>query len=90
VTITRDVDPPVVTITNPPNAGSYTTATTPLTIGGQASDDIGVLKVEWETSLAPGVMHSTVLTPPPPAASTSWIAQGPNAVPLSVGLQSHG
>lgn len=84
VTITRDINAPTVTITNPPNSGSYTTATTPLVIGGSAADDIAVQKVEWDTDQAPGVKHLCTLVGP--ANAPSWSATGGNAVPLNPGL----
>jgi hypothetical protein len=45
-----DSTPPTVTITAPTPSGSYTSATTPLSIGGTASDNIGVTQVSWSSS----------------------------------------
>src|SRR5262245_19112777 len=45
-----DVTPPIVTITTPTGTGSYITSTTPLTIGGTATDNVGVTQVMWTNS----------------------------------------
>ncbi len=47
VTVTYDPVPPTVTITAPTAGGTYTTASSPITLGGGASDDLGVTQVTW-------------------------------------------
>jgi hypothetical protein len=47
LTVTSDVTVPTVAITTPTSSGSYTTTTTPLQVGGTASDNIGVTQVTW-------------------------------------------
>ncbi len=42
-----DTTPPTVTITSPTSSGSYTATSTPLTIAGTASDNVGVTQVTW-------------------------------------------
>ena len=38
---------PTVTITTPTNLATYTVTTTPLVLGGTASDNVGVTQVTW-------------------------------------------
>jgi hypothetical protein len=45
-----DATAPAVTITSPTSASTYTTSTTPLTVGGTASDAVGVTQVTWANS----------------------------------------
>jgi hypothetical protein len=42
-----DHQKPTITITTPTSASTYTTSTTPLMIGGTASDNVGVTQVTW-------------------------------------------
>src|SRR2546428_6634353 len=42
-----DTTPPTVAITSPTAGATYTTNTTPLTVGGVASDNMGVSQVTW-------------------------------------------
>ncbi|MBI5674307.1 MAG: PASTA domain-containing protein [Nitrospirae bacterium] len=42
-----DNTPPAVSITKPTSSGSYSTGTSPLNIGGTASDNVGVTQVIW-------------------------------------------
>ncbi|HYK90301.1 MAG TPA: fibronectin type III domain-containing protein, partial [Acidobacteriota bacterium] len=42
-----DTSPPTVAITSPTSSGSYTTSSSPLSIGGTASDNVGVTQVTW-------------------------------------------
>jgi hypothetical protein len=44
-----DIISPIVTITLPTSVPTYSVTTTPITISGIASDNIGVSKVEWDT-----------------------------------------
>jgi hypothetical protein len=45
-----DTTAPAVTITSPTTASSYTTSATTLTLGGTASDNVGVTEVQWTNS----------------------------------------
>src|SRR5206468_4842088 len=40
-----DATPPTIAITSPTSSSTYSTSTTPLTLGGTASDNIGVIQV---------------------------------------------
>ena len=42
-----DTTAPAVSITTPTSVATYTTSTTPLTVGGTASDAVGVTQVTW-------------------------------------------
>jgi uncharacterized repeat protein (TIGR02543 family) len=42
-----DTTAPAVTITTPTSAATYSAATTPLAIGGTASDNVGVTQITW-------------------------------------------
>ena len=42
-----DTTPPIVTITSPTSNPTYSTSSSPLSIGGTASDNIGVTQVTW-------------------------------------------
>ncbi|HET7186494.1 MAG TPA: LamG-like jellyroll fold domain-containing protein, partial [Gemmatimonadaceae bacterium] len=46
-----DLTPPTVAITSPTPAQTYVTDATQLTIGGTASDNVGVTQVAWSNSL---------------------------------------
>lgn len=41
---------PVVTISSPSSANVFTTASDSVVLGGSSSDDVGVLRVEWQSS----------------------------------------
>ncbi len=45
-----DTTPPTVAITSPTSATTLTVTTSPLTIGGTASDNVGVTQVTWANS----------------------------------------
>jgi len=47
LTVTLDTTAPTVAITAPGSGSTYSTRTTPLTIAGTASDNIGVTQVAW-------------------------------------------
>ncbi|MHC4663646.1 MAG: RCC1 domain-containing protein, partial [Planctomycetota bacterium] len=47
VTYTPDTEDPVITITSPTSDPTYETSSSPLNIGGTASDNIGVTSVTW-------------------------------------------
>lgn len=51
-TVIYDPAAPLVTITGPTTGISFTTGTTPITISGVTSDDIGVTSVAWTTDAA--------------------------------------
>jgi len=42
--------PPTITITSPTTGSTYSTTSSPLTVGGTASDNIGVTQVTWANS----------------------------------------
>jgi hypothetical protein len=64
-----DTTPPTVTITGPTSAAAYTTATSPITVSGGGSDNVGVTSVTWSC---------TTCTPSSGTASgtTSWSISG--------------
>jgi serine protease len=68
----RDKTPPTVTITTPTSNSTYTSTTSPITVGGTASDNKGVVSVTWSTSNS-GSGTCTV--------TTNWTA----SIPLAVG-----
>ncbi len=47
-----DTTLPVATITGPTSAATFATATTPLTLSGTASDNVGVTQVTWANDRA--------------------------------------
>ena len=59
VTVVYDPAAPVIDITSPTSALSIVTNTTPLTIAGTASDDVGVASVTWTTSGSVAVTGGT-------------------------------
>jgi len=63
-----DTAPPTVTITAPTSSSTYSTSSTPLTLGGTASDNVGVTQVTWANSRG-GSGAATGTT-------TSWTAGG--------------
>lgn len=71
----RDKMQPTVSITSPVNSTSYISATTPLTIAGTASDNVGVVAVTWSSSTGgSGTCTGTI----------SWTAN----ISLAVGLNT--
>ena len=42
-----DTEPPTITITSPTSGSTYSTTSTPITLGGTASDNVGVTQVTW-------------------------------------------
>jgi hypothetical protein len=50
VTYINDIGSPTVTITSPTSGSSYETKNSTLSIGGTASDDVGVTQVSWSNS----------------------------------------
>src|SRR5205823_7332140 len=45
-----DTTPPTVAITSPTSSSTYSTTSSPLTLGGTASDNVGVTQVTWASS----------------------------------------
>ena len=62
-----DTTPPTATITTPTTAATYTTSTSPLTLGGTAADNVGVTQVSWASDRG----GSGVAT-----GTTTWSAGG--------------
>jgi len=68
-----DITPPTVTITSPTSASTYNTVSSTLSIGGTASDNVGVTQVTWSNSRGGSGTAS---------GTTSWSASG---IALSIG-----
>lgn len=68
----NDTTAPSVTITSPTSSSTYTATGTSLTLGGTASDNVGVTKVTWANNLGGSGTAS---------GTTSWAA----SIPLKVG-----
>ena len=49
-TSSGDTTPPTLSITSPTSASTYSTSSTPLSIGGTASDNVGVVLVDWSNA----------------------------------------
>src|SRR5437660_945341 len=64
---TADTTPPTIAITAPTTASTYSTSSSPLTLGGTASDNVGVTQVTWANSRG-GTGTAT--------GTTSWTASG--------------
>ncbi len=62
-----DTSPPTITITSPTANSTYTTGSSSLTLGGTASDNVGVTQVTWANSRG-GSGTAT--------GTTSWTASG--------------
>src|SRR4030095_8938876 len=62
-----DTTAPTVTITNPTTAATFSTTTSPITLGGTAADNIGGTQVTWSNS--PGGSGTATGT-------TSWSVSG--------------
>src|SRR5207244_3355032 len=74
VTVTGvDAMPPTVTITSPTSASTYSTTSSPLTLGGTAWDNNAVTQVTWVNSRG-GSGTAT--------GTTSWTASG---IPIQLG-----
>ncbi len=73
LTITYDPTAPTVAITAPTSAGSFTTTTSLLALGGSAADNIGVGQVSWVNSQGGG--GPATATPVGPGA-VNWSAGG--------------
>src|SRR5439155_1056504 len=67
-----DTVPPTVAITSPTSTSTYSTTSSPLTLGGTAADNVGVTQVTWVNS-AGGRGTAT--------GTTSWTA----SVPIQLG-----
>ncbi len=68
-----DTTNPTITISTPTTASTYTTSSSPVTLGGSASDNVGVSQVRWSNA-ATGASGTA-------SGTTSWSA----AVPLNPG-----
>ena len=66
-TFALDTTPPAVAITSPTTGSTYTTSNSPLTLGGTASDNVGLRQVTWANSRGGSGMAS---------GTTSWTASG--------------
>src|SRR5262245_4562374 len=67
ITVVYDSTAPTVAITSPTTAPTFTATTSPLTLGGTASDTIGVTQVTWSNSQGGSGTAS---------GTTSWSASG--------------
>jgi len=65
--IPSDTTPPTVTITSPTSNPTYSTSSSPLNIGGTASDNVGVVLVAWANNRGGSG---------PATGTTSWSANG--------------
>lgn len=70
---TADTTPPVVTITGPTTGTTHTATSSPLTLSGSASDNVGVTQVSWITDRGASGNAS---------GTTNWTAAG---IPLQSG-----
>src|SRR5437870_771108 len=77
VAAASDTTPPTVSISAPTSNPTFSTSTTPLTLGGTASDNVGVTQVTWVNS-AGGSGTAT--------GTTSWTASGIVLQPGANGL----
>ena len=76
----RDTSPPSIAIDTPTTAATYITASTPITLGGTASDNVSVASVEWSNA-ATGNMGTA-------SGTMSWtasldLAVGPNSITVT-------
>ncbi len=76
VTRTPDITAPLVTITSPTSATTFTTTAASLTVGGTASDAVGVTQVTWVSNQ--GGLSGTA------TGTTSW--QAPVALSIGANL----
>lgn len=83
ITVKQDSVTPTVSITTPTSSGTAVTGSSPLAIGGTASDNVGVASVTWSNPL--GVPSSGTAT-----GTTTWTALvpiaagGPNTITVTV------
>src|SRR5206468_2009640 len=70
---TADTTPPTIAITSPTTDSTYSTSSSPLTLGGTASDNVGVTQVTWANSRGGSGTAS---------GTTSWTASG---IPIQPG-----
>ena len=76
-TSSGDTTAPTVQITTPTSASTHTTSTSPLSLGGTASDNVGVTQVTWSNAATGGTGTAT--------GTASWtasvvLAAGSNAI----------
>ncbi len=50
ISVGPDTTPPVVTITSPTSAATHAAGSTPLALGGTATDNVGVTQVSWSNA----------------------------------------
>src|SRR5262249_13892609 len=67
ITVIYDPTPPAAVITTPTTAATFTATSSPITLGGTASDNIGVTQVTWSNSQGGSGTAS---------GTTSWSASG--------------
>jgi hypothetical protein len=67
ITVIEDTQPPTIAITTPAAAATWTSATTPLNLGGTASDNVIVASVKWANSATGATGTAT--------GTTAWSAQ---------------
>jgi hypothetical protein len=82
ITVVYDPAAPLISITSPTTGISIATSSTPLTIGGTASDDVGVATVTWTTSGAVPVTSGTA------SGTSAWsfsvaLAAGENVITVT-------
>jgi len=74
-----DTTPPTITITSPTSNPTWTTSSTPINLGGTASDNVGVTSVTWSNSVTGGSGTAT--------GTTSWsaiVSLSPSNNPITV------
>lgn len=81
VTFTPETTAPGIQIDTPNATGTATAMATPITVGGSADDNVGVVSVTWE-NLETGVTGTATLTGGP--SPVSWSAD----VPLTDGVNT--
>jgi hypothetical protein len=69
----KDTAPPTITITIPTSASSWSGSASPLTVGGTASDNVGVKSVKWANAATRGSGTAT--------GTAAWSA----SIPLAAG-----
>ncbi len=77
---TGDTTVPTITISTPTTASTHATSSSPITIGGSASDNVGVTQVTWSNAATGGTGGAT--------GTTSWsasiaLAAGSNAITVT-------
>jgi len=80
ITVINDTQPPTITISTPTSAASFNSPLSPLTVGGSASDNVGVTTVSWTNSATGGSGTAT--------GTTNWSAsitlvQGSNQITVT-------